>query len=129
MEERLIHLKVKIKNLADEARTIREEARKTSGMVKWGLNHHRKTVVRGAARTNLLAYGLLRGIPYAIIEIKSVEAPDFREVLKTAKRFGGDEKESLEWVEEAKAYFKAQKKNEHGSYVPQRETPQTAHMS
>lgn len=105
MNERLIHLKVKVKNLADEARTIREEARKATGMVRWGLNHHRKTVVRWAARDNLLAYGLLRGMPYRVIERKTVAPPHFSAVAKIAKRFGGDEKIIESWVEEAKAYL------------------------
>ena len=129
MDERLIHLKIKIKNLADEARSIREEARKTSGMIKWNLNHHRTTTVRCAARENLLAYGLLRGVPYAIIEQKSAEAPYWSQVAKHAKRFGGSEDYIEEWIEEAKKYFKAQKKNEHGGYVPERKSSQEAHMS
>jgi hypothetical protein len=35
MNERLIHLRIKIKSLADEAVTIRKEAKKVQGMVKW----------------------------------------------------------------------------------------------
>jgi len=105
MEERQIHLKVKIKNLADEARTIREEARKASGMVKWGLNHHRKTVVRWAARDNLLAYGLLRRVPYRAIERHTESNPDFRAVEKIARRFGGTDEQIAEWVADAKNYL------------------------
>lgn len=51
-----IELKVKVKNLADEAGTIRQEERKLHGMEKWRLQHHRKTVVRDAARRALIAY-------------------------------------------------------------------------
>lgn len=108
--ERIIHLRVKIKNLADEARTIREEARKTSGMAKWRLNNHRTEVVRPAARTNLLAYGLLRGRPYSSIEQKCCLLPNFKEVGKTAKRFGATEDDVIRWVEEAKAYLKQDEK-------------------
>jgi hypothetical protein len=109
MNERIIHLRIKIKNLADEARSIREEARKTSGMVKWGLNDHRTGVVRPHARHNLLAYGLLRGVPYDVIERKCDEAPNFATVEKHAKQFGGDEDVIKAWVADAKAYLKSQK--------------------
>ncbi len=109
MTERIIHLRVKIKNLADEARTIREEARKTSGMVKWGLNHHRKTTVRWAARDNLLAYGLLRRVPYSAIEKHTEDPPNFKDVEKIARRFGGEDEEIVAWIEEAQVYLKQQK--------------------
>ena len=46
MNEKLVHLKIKIKSLVDESKNIRKEANKTSGMAKWNLNHHRKTIVR-----------------------------------------------------------------------------------
>lgn len=55
------HLKIKIKSLADEARTIREEERKVRGMDRWHLQHHRKTVVRDEARRSLVAYQIIRG--------------------------------------------------------------------
>ena len=67
---KLRELKIKIKNLADEARTIREEEKKTCGMERWDLQHHRKTVVRPAARANLLAYACLRGMHYGRMEPK-----------------------------------------------------------
>lgn len=110
MNARLIHLRIKIKSLAAEARIIRQEAKRTREMVKWELNHHRTTVVRTVARTNLLAYGLLRGRPYASMEQKCHELPNFDEVGKTAKRFGASEDDVIRWVEEAKAYLKQDKK-------------------
>jgi hypothetical protein len=110
MNERIIHLRVKIKNLADEARTIREEAKKVSGMAKWRLNDHRTGVVRPHARHNLLAYGLLRGIPYEVIEKKCREAPDFATVTRHARQFGATDEDSALWVEEAKAYLAQRKK-------------------
>jgi hypothetical protein len=54
-------LKVKIKHLAAEARIIREEEAKASGMKKWHLQNHRKTTVRTAARQTHLAYAIIRG--------------------------------------------------------------------
>lgn len=109
MNERTVHLKIKIKNLADEARTIREEARKTSGMAKWDLNHHRTTVVRCAARDNLLAYGLLRRTPYECIERYTETPPNFSAVEKHAKKFGGDPLYIEAWIRSAKDYIKEQR--------------------
>jgi|GEM_PF-3107454 len=106
MNERLIHLKIKIKNLADEARTIREEAAKVSGKAKWNLNHHRKTVVRQAARENLLAYGLLRGVSYAAMEPHTANPPRLSKVEAHARRFGATDDEVSAWINEASAYMK-----------------------
>lgn len=110
MSERLTHLRIKIKNLADEARTIREEARRTSGMAKWDLNHHRTTVVRPHARHNLLAYGLLRGTPYEVIERQCYEAPNFATVEKHARKFGATDDEIAAWIEAAKVYLKTSRR-------------------
>jgi len=106
MNERIIHLRVKIKNLADEARTIREEARKVNGMAKWRLNHHRTTTVRWAARDNLLAYGLLRRVPYEAIERHTECPPNFKEIAKIAKRFDGEELYIQSWIDSAKDYIR-----------------------
>lgn len=103
--ERLIHLKIKVKSLVDEAKTIRAEANKTSGMTKWNLNHHRKTTVREHTRYNLLAYCLLKGTAYELVEKKCTEAPDFVRVIKIAARFGGEEEEINLWVEAAREYL------------------------
>ena len=105
IEERTIHLKIKIKSLADEARTIRKEANKTNGMVKWNLNEHRTKVVRPHTRHNLLAYGILIGTPYEIMENKCHESPKFSDVSKIAKRFGAKEETISEWIEKANSYI------------------------
>lgn len=109
MNEKLIHLRIKIRSLVDESKNIRREANKTSGMAKWELNHHRTTVVRDHTRHNLLAYGLLRGVPYEVMERKCHDAPHFDTVAKHAKKFGGSEEEIEKWIEDAKAYLKEQK--------------------
>jgi len=109
MEERTIHLKIKVRSLADESRSIRREANKTSGMAKWRLNHHRTTVVREHTRYNLLAYGILRGIPYRVMERRCHEAPDFSKVATIAKRFGASEEMITSWTEEAKSCLVPQK--------------------
>jgi hypothetical protein len=110
MEERTIHLRIKIKSLADEAKSIRKEARKVSGIVKWNLNHHRTTVVRDHARHNLLAYGILRRVPYRKMENRCHEKPNFSRVETIAKRFGATEEEIASWVEEAGAHLDPKKK-------------------
>lgn len=104
MNERLIHLKIKIKCFAAEAMIIRQEAHKTKGMIKWNLNDHRTTVVREHTRYNLLAYGLLKGIPYSVMEKKSNALPPFDKIIENAMRFGGDEKTVQTWITEAKIY-------------------------
>ncbi len=106
MNEKLIHLKIKIKSLVDESKNIRSEANKTSGMAKWRLQHHRTTVVRTHTRHNLLAYGLLRGVSYREIEKKCGTPPNFNTVIKHAKQFGAAEEYMEEWVADAKDYIK-----------------------
>jgi hypothetical protein len=108
--DRLIHLRIKIKSLAAEAVTIREEARKVHGMTKWELNHHRTSVVRVHSRHNLLAYGLLRGVPYEVMERKCNVTPNFITVTQHAKKFGGTVEEITAWIQAAKEYLKAYKK-------------------
>lgn len=56
-----IELKIKVKSLAAEARIIRHEERRVHGMRRWGLQHHRRTVVRDTARRSLVAYQWIRG--------------------------------------------------------------------
>lgn len=132
MSDRIVHLKIKIVNLADEARTIRAEERKAlrahraehaTEMVEksvrpdrrnappgvmfenrkvivphlppersfcpayQSLHGHRKGTVRHVARENLLAYGFLRGMPYAAMEGRCDEAPNFESIKKIAARF------------------------------------------
>lgn len=72
----IVRLKVKIKNLADEARTIKHEERKALSWWKFRgengqnaqynlLRNHRLEVVRTEARASLLAYGFLQAAPSA----------------------------------------------------------------
>ena len=109
MSEQLIHLRIKVKSLVDESKTIRKEANKTSGMAKWRLNHHRTTVVRVHTRYNLLAYGLLRGIPYSVMEKKCYGRPNLAAVAKHAKKFGGTPAVIDAWIEAAEGHLETQK--------------------
>ena len=111
MNDRLIHLRIKIKSLAAEAAIIRKEANRTKGPTKWGLNAHRTGTVRSEARLSLLAYGLLRRVPYNVMEKTCDEAPNFSKVADFARRFGEtDEKYLATWVADAKKHIDGQVK-------------------
>ena len=100
-------LRVKIKSLATEARIIRLEEIKYKPRIKriipsddnvvryeedntyFELHNHRTFVVRGEARSALLAYGVLRGRTYKQMEAKCYQAPDWVAVRNNLVRFGG----------------------------------------
>ena len=104
MNARTIYLRIKIKSLVAEAQIIRQEAKKTSGNVKWGLNDHRKMVVRHHIRHNLLAYCIIKGTPYSAIEKKCEILPDFKKIVVIARKFGATDEVINLWLEEAEAY-------------------------
>lgn len=114
MNERLIHLQIKIKSLAAEALIIRAKAKSLmrlprpaeNSKIKHRLDLHRTTVVRPHARVNHLAYGLLRGVPYEVMESKCNEPPSFDRVASIARRFGGEPERVEYWIGEAKNYLK-----------------------
>ena len=85
-----IELKIKIKNLADEARTIRKEEDKLHGMEKWKLQHHRKTVVRNAARRTLIAYQMIRGRDWQSSTSHSelVRWGDWKDIARMVRKYG-----------------------------------------
>jgi hypothetical protein len=112
---RKIHLKIKIKSLAEEARIIRHEARKIdkkildreqAGRIKQDLNDHRTGIVREEARHSLLAYGLIRDVPYPVMEKKCNEAPNWSKIEKMAFRFGATKVEIAVWMALAKEHIK-----------------------
>lgn len=87
------------------------------------LKNHREGVVRVASREAHLAHGFLMGTPYARMEYKTFRAPNFDDVIELATRMARKEqlpwkehqallKDVSErwspWLEEAKAYIKAQ---------------------
>lgn len=92
MHNRTAALRVKIKNLADEARTIRLEERRAlrhADLVLYrDLREHRRGVVRSVARVALLACAMIRATPYARVETKCGTPPNWAEVRKVAERFG-----------------------------------------
>jgi len=100
---KLSFLKVKIKYLAEEARIIKEETRKSRkakrkllakgkplnglALAAEGLREHRLGVVRPAARESLLAYAFLRGMPYLRVENKTQFGPCADTIARVAWRF------------------------------------------
>jgi hypothetical protein len=121
MSDRRTHLKIKIKSLAAEARIIRDEVTKikksskrckdedTERTLRWraeSLTDHRKGVVREEARHSLLAYGLIRNIPYSVMEEKCREKPNLKKVEEMARRFGANSDMIGVWMEAAKEWLK-----------------------
>lgn len=89
-----IHLKIKLKSLAAEARIIKTEERKMRGP-RWGssykrslLQRHRLDVIRPEARCTHLAYGYLRGRTIDQIESCAKTAPDWDRVYVMVKKYG-----------------------------------------
>lgn len=109
-------MKVRIKELAQEAKFIRFEENKTKKQMVYmyeklegkpnmdysylcydwyDLRSHRKVEVREAARAAQLAYGFLREIPYSEIESKRKPEKEYNfnqrikpEIKRLAKKFG-----------------------------------------
>lgn len=107
------YLQVKLVNLADEARYIRQKERKWKEKAAaarrrekdpryaeanlFGLKQHRKTVVRIAARHTNIAYGFLRGRTYHEIEQLAYVQPNWEEIERMVKDYGeGDERERMQ---------------------------------
>lgn len=85
---RLRHLKVKIKSLAEEARIIRSEERKTTDdCCRGSLHLHRVGIVRHEARHSQLAYAYLRRKPYHSLEKNPKELPDRKKLKDLVERF------------------------------------------
>ncbi len=83
-----VHLKIKIKSLADEARSIRLEENKRKGLARRELQDHRKLVVRPEARATHLAYGYLRHMRYLRIEAKCYRPPNWAKVKRMVEKYG-----------------------------------------
>lgn len=86
--DRREQLRVKLKNLGDEARTIRKEELRISGQLHHELWFHRVTVVRGEARSTHLAYGLIKGRTLQQMEVKSETPPDWERIRKLVAKYG-----------------------------------------
>jgi hypothetical protein len=99
------YLRVKIKSLADEAKTIRREERIANEARDYStqnrLHNHRTGPVRRAARETLLAYQYLRGIPYAACESENSRPVNWKAVERMCKEYGGVALDHEEWVKGA----------------------------
>lgn len=81
-------LRVKLKSLAEEARIIRFEEKRTKGKLRDELHRHRVIDVRIAARNSHLAYGLIRGRTVEQVEGKAKSEPNWTEVRRLLKKYG-----------------------------------------
>ena len=91
-----VFLKIKIKNLAAEAKIIRQEERK-NGPYKAELADHRRGIVRRVARDTQVAYGFLRGRAYKEIEPNAKTQPNWKAVQRMVENYfnqGRDETDS-----------------------------------
>ena len=84
-------LRVRIKELADEARHIRVEekrakAQRNSALLN-RLHDHRVMSVRRAARSAQLAYAFLRGKPYLVTERTCKTPPSRRHIEHLVTKF------------------------------------------
>lgn len=113
---RIRHLRVRIKELASEAKHIRHEERKCSGMEKWELQNHRRTVVGVAARGYQLAYACVRGRPYESVENhvkdKGSAVKAIRAAAAIAKKFGGSPDLVTAWYAAAIIHISAAKEQD-----------------
>jgi hypothetical protein len=112
-DPRTRHLKIKVKHLAAEAQLIRQEARKTKGKEKAELNTHRTQVLRPIARLNLLAYALIRGVPYHRAEAHTDRLPNFSRIETIAQHFGASPQQTHQWTTEAIHYIRYTTEHKH----------------
>lgn len=96
--DRRVFLKIKLKSLADEARIIRAEERKSRpdhrissiNSILDELRCHRIAVVRREARATNLAYAFIRGRKYKAVESKFHQGntPDWSKVEAMVRKYG-----------------------------------------
>jgi hypothetical protein len=85
----LSKLRVKIKSLAAEAVIIRFEEKKHDGQssTRGMLRGHRIRTVREESRAAQLAFAILRGVPYRVVENKAKKPFPRKKVIEIARRF------------------------------------------
>lgn len=77
----------------------------------WNLGHRRKTLLRKEARCVMIAYGILRDVPYSKMECKSFSFPDLRDIQRLVVRYGSGGHNDVmskfeKWKTEAEAHYK-----------------------
>lgn len=89
IRDRRIMLKIKIKSLVAESRLIKNyENEKRYGFLRDELHNHRVVDVRKQARSTYIAYGLIRGKKYAVIESRVKTKPDWKRVEAMLRKYG-----------------------------------------
>lgn len=90
IQDRREMLRVKLKSLAEEARIIRKEERRSWGALRHELWVHRVGPVRFEARAAHLAYGLLRGRTLQQMEQRdTIDSPELKtRVDQLLKKYG-----------------------------------------
>lgn len=107
-----VYLKVKNKSLAEEARIIKLEEGRHTGLTRQGLYLHRINVVRPEARATLLADCFFRGKEYSEIEHKTYTPAylmPWQKVKKMVESYctNKERKSELdEWIKRANAHIK-----------------------
>ncbi len=97
-----VELKIKVKNLADEARDIRKEELRArdqrDNATREKLYLHRIHRVRPAARSTQLAYAYLRGREYLATERPAHNnPPNLAEICRMVRKYGPEQcKETVE---------------------------------
>jgi len=95
-----IHLKIKLKSLAAEARIIRMEEKKSHGLLRNSLHLHRVFDVRGEARHTQLAYAYLNGKRYRDIERTCHISPSNDRIRRMVEKYGDGIKFDQKWLME-----------------------------
>lgn len=65
---------------------IHDEARR----LRLSLRDHRRIDVRNESRAALLAYGFLKGTPYAAMEATCINPPDWKRVRQLVEKYGSE---------------------------------------
>lgn len=81
-------LRVKLKSLAEEAKIIRKEERRTHGRLRDELHLHRVGIVRHEARHSHIAYGFIRGRTIEQMEPTSKTPFSKEHVERLVKKYG-----------------------------------------
>jgi hypothetical protein len=88
IKDRREMLRVKVKSLAAEARIIRQEELRSSGMLRDELRNHRVIQLRFEARSAHLAYGFIKGRSLVQMENKASTKPNWKRIKEICKKYG-----------------------------------------
>ncbi len=92
-------LRVNVKSLAEEARIIRQEAKRCGREYRAVLDCHRRGRVRDEARIAQLALAYVRGMPYRRVESKAHVMPDVRRLVeKIGRNWKADSVSVEKWL-------------------------------